>query len=207
MIDIEIAISTAEDNAAKSQELSFLLQTLGNTMPFEMTQYVIAEIAKLSRMPELEKKILEFKQEPNPVEQKRQELELAKLEAEIERIKADAQQKLSSAGEDDLDKVLKYQKARVEEAKARGDISVKEAELVLRRALGEQEIIQRNIASAAQIASQMASAAIAGVSASANIQHGESRSDSTNASVSATWQSQEIDANNFSIQHIYTHEG
>ena len=60
-IDIDITISTQEDNSARAQELGFLLQTLGNTVPFELTQMVLAEIVGLSRMPDLEKRLREFK--------------------------------------------------------------------------------------------------------------------------------------------------
>lgn len=118
-LDIDINISTAEDNAAKSQELSFLLQTLGNTMPFEMTQIVIAEIAKLSKMPELEKQIREFKQQPDPAQEQAKQLELAKLQMEIEKIKADVADKYARAGENQIDAEVKRNKAAVEAAKAR----------------------------------------------------------------------------------------
>ena len=118
-IDIDISISTAEDNNAKSQELSFLLQTLGNTMPFEMTQMIIAEIAKLSRMPELEKKIKEFKQEPDPAAQQMQQAEMERLMLENAKLQSEIERNKARAGEDEIDRVLKMQKAEVEAAKAR----------------------------------------------------------------------------------------
>ena len=118
-IDIDISISTAEDNNAKSQELSFLLQTLGNTMPFEMTQMIIAEIARLSRMPELEKKIKEFTQEPDPAAQQMQQAEMEKLMLENAKLQSEIERNKARAGEDEIDRVLKMQKAEVEAAKAR----------------------------------------------------------------------------------------
>jgi hypothetical protein len=118
-IDIDISISTAEDNNAKSQELSFLLQTLGNTMPFEMTQMIIAEIAKLSRMPELEKKIKEFTQEPDPAAQQMQQAEMERLMLENAKLQSEIERNKARAGEDEIDRVLKLQKAEVEAAKAR----------------------------------------------------------------------------------------
>ena len=118
-IDIDISISTAEDNNAKSQELSFLLQTLGNTMPFDMTQMIIAEIARLSRMPELEKKIKEFKQEPDPAAQQMQQAEIEKLMLENAKLQSEIERNKARAGEDEIDRVLKMQKAEVEAAKAR----------------------------------------------------------------------------------------
>ena len=118
-VDIEISISTAEDNAARSQELGFLLQTLGNTMPFEMTQMVLAEIVKLSRMPELEKQIKEFKQEPDPAVQQMQQAEMERLMLENKKLQSEIERNISRASEDQIDIELKARKAQVEEAKAR----------------------------------------------------------------------------------------
>ena len=118
-IDLDISISTAEDNNAKSQELSFLLQTLGNTMPFEMTQMIIAEIAKLSRMPDLEKRIRDFKQEPDPAAQQMQQAEMERLALENQKLQSEIVRNNARAGEDEIDIQLKMQKAQVEAAKAR----------------------------------------------------------------------------------------
>jgi len=117
-IDIEISISTAEDNANKAQELGFLLQTLGNTVPFELTQMVLAEIAKLSRMPNLEKSIRDFKPEPNPVDEQIKQLQLQKLSLENKILEANYEDIMARAGENRIDAQLKMQKARVEAAKA-----------------------------------------------------------------------------------------
>ena len=118
-IDIDITVSTQEDNAARAQELGFLLQTLGSSLPFDMTRMIMAEIAKLSKLPTLEKQILEYKQEPDPVQQKMQELQLAKLEAEIQRLKADAMNKIASSQENDADKEEKVAQAMLKRAQAR----------------------------------------------------------------------------------------
>lgn len=118
-IDIDITVSTQEDNAARAQELGFLLQTLGSSLPFDMTRMIMAEIAKLSKLPTLEKQILEYKQEPDPVQQKMQELQLAKLEAEIQRLKADAMHKIASSQENEADREEKMAQAMLKRAQAR----------------------------------------------------------------------------------------
>lgn len=118
-IDIDITVSTQEDNAARAQELGFLLQTLGSALPFDMTRMIMAEIAKLSKLPTLEKSILEYKQEPDPVQQKMQELQLAKLEAEIQRLKADAMHKVASSQENEADREEKMAQAQLKRAQAR----------------------------------------------------------------------------------------
>jgi hypothetical protein len=81
-IDIDIQVSTAEDNSAKAQELSFLLQTLGQD-DIEYRKIIQIEIAKLQRMPDLAKKIEEYQPQPDPIAQRKAELEIALLEAQI----------------------------------------------------------------------------------------------------------------------------
>lgn len=118
-VDIDIAISTAEDNANKASELSFLLQTLGNSVPFEMTQLVLGKIADLARMPDLAMNIRQYKPQPDPVAEKMKELQLAKLQADIELVKANALNKNASAGENESDKAEKMAGAELKRAQAR----------------------------------------------------------------------------------------
>ena len=119
VIDIDVTISTAEDNSARVQELSFLLQTMGPSQPFEINQLLMAKIAKLSRMPELEKQLLEFKPEPDPLQEKLKELEIRKLEASIRLMEAEAIDLQARAGENKIDAQIKLARAKVEEAKAK----------------------------------------------------------------------------------------
>lgn len=118
-IDIDITISTQEDNAARAQELGFLLQTLGNTVPFELTQMVLAEIVGLSRMPGLEKRLKEFKPQTDPLQEQLKQLELQRLQLELMKLQSEIRRNEARAGEDQIDVVLKQQKAAVEAAKAR----------------------------------------------------------------------------------------
>lgn len=118
-IDIDIAISTAEDNSMKMQELTFLLQTLGNTLPFELTQKVLVQIARLSRQPELEKDVAEFKPQPDPMAEQMKQLEMAKLQAEVQYLQARSFAAQASAGEDDADKAEKLAQAELKRAQAR----------------------------------------------------------------------------------------
>jgi len=114
-IDIDISISTAEDNSAKSQQLSFLLQTLGNTVPFEFTQLILADIAKLSRMPDLEKKLIDFKPQANPM----QDIEMQKAKLENALLEARAFNEHMQGKENEIDRQLKEAKTLVEKARAR----------------------------------------------------------------------------------------
>lgn len=81
--DIDLTISTPEADNEKAQELSFMLQTMGNNLDFSFSQMILAEIARLRKMPVLAKKIEEYQPQPNPVEQKKLELEIALLEAQV----------------------------------------------------------------------------------------------------------------------------
>lgn len=119
MIDVDINISTLEDNHARSQELGFLLQTLGNSMPFEMTQIILAEIIRLGRMPEVEKQVREFKRQPDPAEEQMKQMQLQKLALENQKLQAEIQDLMARAGENQIDAQVKQAKMQVELAKAR----------------------------------------------------------------------------------------
>ncbi len=122
-IDIDVSIATAESNAAKSQTLSFLLQTIGNTMPIELTQKVLTEIVRLEKMPDLTKQIEEFKQKPDPMQEQAQKLEMERLKLENERLKADIRDKIARANENSVDAELTKMKVEVERAKAKKLVS------------------------------------------------------------------------------------
>lgn len=95
--DLSLTISTAEADDAKAKELAFMLQTLGNNLPPEVTNMMIAEIMTLRKMPDVAHKILNFKPEPDPVQQQMQELQIQKLQAEIELLKSEAQENLAKS--------------------------------------------------------------------------------------------------------------
>lgn len=110
--DIEIEVSTAEDNAAKAQELSFLLQTLGQGMDQDMQKLIMGQIAKLNKMPDLAKAIEEHQPQVDPRAERMADLEIEKLEAEIK-------ERVSRANENQVDIRLKSANAALAEARAR----------------------------------------------------------------------------------------
>ena len=95
--DLKMAISTAEEDDNKAQELAFMLQTMGNNMDPAMSRMVLVDIAKLRKMPELAKKIEQYQPQPDPMMQQKQQLELQLLQAQIEEIKANTQKQAASA--------------------------------------------------------------------------------------------------------------
>ena len=82
--DLKLSISTAEEDNNKAQELSFMLQTMGNNMDPTMSQMILADIAKLRKMPDLAKKIEAYQPQPDPMAQKKMELEIQLLEAQLQ---------------------------------------------------------------------------------------------------------------------------
>jgi hypothetical protein len=88
--DIKVDISTAEVEEAKAQDLAFMLQTIGNSMDPTMVMMILAQIAKLKRMPALAKMIEQYQPQPEPLEQKKKELELARLELELQELRTKA---------------------------------------------------------------------------------------------------------------------
>ena len=81
--DLELTISTAEEDDAKASELAFMLQTTGNSMDFGITKLILSDIARLRKMPHLAEKIENYAPEPDPAQERVKELEIRKLEAEI----------------------------------------------------------------------------------------------------------------------------
>lgn len=112
--DLKLSISTAETDNMKAQELSFMLQTIGNSMDFSMTQMILSDIARLRDMPDLAKRIEQYKPQPDPMAQQKAMLELELLKAQIEEIRsktientANAQYKSIQAGNVQSDTDLK----------------------------------------------------------------------------------------------------
>jgi hypothetical protein len=110
--DVKLNISTAEADEQKAGELSFMLQTMGNSLPFDMTKMLLVEMARLRKMPDLAKSIEQYQPQPDPMAQQRAQLELALLQAQIANETAKGQ-------ENAVDVQLKSAKAATEQAKAR----------------------------------------------------------------------------------------
>lgn len=117
--DVVLSISTAESDNIKAQELSFMLQTMGGSLPFELTKLILSEISRLRNMPDLSKQLLEYQPQPDPMQQlevQAKQLELQKLQIELQKLQADAQ--------------LSQAKAQAEAVKV-GEIQAKTAKLQL----------------------------------------------------------------------------
>lgn len=87
--DVRLSISTAEEDNAKAEELAFMLQTGASSADPGEVRMIRAEIARLRKMPDLAKKIESYQPPPpDPMQQQLQQLEMAKLEAEVALLQA-----------------------------------------------------------------------------------------------------------------------
>lgn len=96
--DLVIDISTNEQEDVKAQELAFMLQTLGQDMDNPMRNLILSEIAKLRKMPELAKRIQNYRPQPDPIMEQIKQAQLEnwqllneKLKAEIQKLMAESQ--------------------------------------------------------------------------------------------------------------------
>lgn len=89
-VDIKLTINTAEMDNQQAEELSFMLQTLGPNAPPKVVNILLSDIARLRKRPDLAKQLEEFEPQPDPIEQKLRELDIAEKEAKIAKLQAEA---------------------------------------------------------------------------------------------------------------------
>lgn len=143
--DLETDISTAEIDNQKSNDLGFMLQTIGPNMDPSLSNKILAEIAKLKRMPELAHALANYKPTPDPLQEELKRLEIAKLQAEVDEIqakaekaRAEARKAMSEADKADLDFVeqetgTKHARELEKQAgQARGNQQLKVTEALLK---------------------------------------------------------------------------
>lgn len=87
--DLELDITTAEEDAKKAEQLAFMLQTVGPNAPPEIFNMTMAEICRLNKMPEMAHKYETFKPEPDPMQQQLMQLEIQVKQAELMKLQAE----------------------------------------------------------------------------------------------------------------------
>lgn len=95
--DVELGISTAETDQIKAQELSFMMQTMGQSLPFELSKLILGEIARLRKMPDLANSIKVFAPEPDPIAQQLRQLEVQNAQLKNQLVQAQIQETLANA--------------------------------------------------------------------------------------------------------------
>lgn len=110
--DLDLSISTAEADNEKAQELAFMLQTTAQSMGPQFAQIILADIARLRKMPDLAKKIETYQPTADPLAQQKAMLELELLKAQIAN-------EVAKGNENQVDVQLKQAKTQTELAKSR----------------------------------------------------------------------------------------
>ena len=133
--DIRLSISTAEEDNNKAEQLAYMLQTMGNNMDPSLSRMILADIAKLRKMPDLAHKIEAYQPQPDPVQQQMQQLQVQLLQAQVQETQAKVQKLLADAG-------LHQAKSGTEMAKAehlKSDTDLKNLEFVEQESGVKQE--------------------------------------------------------------------
>lgn len=95
--DLRMDISTAEEDNIKAQELAFMLQTMGPNTDPGITKLIFRDIARLRKMPELAHQIENYEPQPDPLDQQLKQLEIAKLQKEIQLMDSEAAENMAGA--------------------------------------------------------------------------------------------------------------
>jgi len=113
--DLEVDIATAEEDNAKSENLAFLLQTIGNNMDQSISMMILAEIADLKRMPALAEKLRTWQPDPQQVQmqQMMQQMQIENLQLQNEKLKSEIQENQANAQKLGADSQVKAMEAQV----------------------------------------------------------------------------------------------
>lgn len=121
VFDLKVEISTAERDNERAQELSFMLQTLGNSVDPMTSATIMAKIARLRKMPDLAEAVIENAKQamqPDPIEQQMKQIEVARAKLELAQLQKDMEEadsriieRLSRSTENEEDKAMKKAKA------------------------------------------------------------------------------------------------
>lgn len=105
----------------------------------------------------------------------------------------------------ELETLVRVYLGKIEEVKAKADISVKNAEIAVRASLGQYELAVEAAKGVAQVAGQMAAGAASSVNASIHAASSENRSDSRSYSVGLSSSNSDSTSISQITQHIYEH--
>lgn len=108
--DLKVDISTTEIDEAKAQDLGFMLQTIGPDMDPRINTKILANIAKLKRMPDLANMLENWEPEPDPYQEAMKQAEVEKAQLENRLLEAQIQQ--TSAGT--MGKEVEFTKGQIE---------------------------------------------------------------------------------------------
>ena len=117
--DLRLSVSTPEVDMEQAQDLGFMLQTIGPNMDPGLQAVILGKIARLKKMPELAKRIEDYKPEPDPDEQKIKQLQIALLEAQVVNEQAQGTENQADTANKYADAELTKAKTETEKSKSR----------------------------------------------------------------------------------------
>lgn len=88
--DLICDIASAQVDELKSQDLGMLMQTIGPEMDPGLRAIIMADIMELKRMPDLAKRVRDYRPQPDPMQQEMARLQIELLKSQIELNKAKA---------------------------------------------------------------------------------------------------------------------
>jgi hypothetical protein len=121
--DIRLSISTAEEDNRTAEELVFMLQTLGNNADPALSKLILVKIANLRKQPDLSKSIAEYEPTPDPFTVKKQQLELAELQAKVAKEQALAIKHSAAAELDNIRQFKEGSQGALNQAKSVREIA------------------------------------------------------------------------------------
>jgi len=89
-VHLEMQVTTQAVDDQKAKQLAFLLQTSQQAQDPEITKMLYVKLLKLNKMFEEAKALEEYQPKPDPTQQQTVQLQLAKLQTEIENLKVKA---------------------------------------------------------------------------------------------------------------------
>ena len=117
--DLDLTISTAEEDNKKAEELAFMLQTIGNNMDMGLQQMILSDIARLRKMPGIAQKIEQYQPKPDPLTQLKMQLEVQLLKSQVAKEQALAMKHASEAEMNGVQGMKEMTQARLNAAKAK----------------------------------------------------------------------------------------
>ena len=87
---LNVDIKSNSESEGKAQQLTFLMQTLGNDTPWDVRRMFLLEIARLYNLTNMAQMVRKYEPQPDPVQQQLQQLQIQELQAKINKLEEEA---------------------------------------------------------------------------------------------------------------------
>lgn len=88
---LNVSIKSNSEAEGKAQQLTFVAQTLGGDADWELRKLFILEICRLYNLESMASAISEYEPQPDPMQQQMMQLEMAELQAKVNKLEAEAE--------------------------------------------------------------------------------------------------------------------